>query len=412
MRLSSPSRQQVTFSVRFEALSQWLTKQRHYWDIAPFELVHHQTAFANDPLLSFIRGLTHQQVIAYRQSPDDWITAAKTVFPGLADVSELVRLDESAIALANYPKLLQTGMPGRKWQQISAFFSAIEEGEESNEFVDWCAGKGYLSRLLGHTQKPVTALEWNQHLCDAGDNFSTIHHQPVSFECVDVLAAESERYLSEHSHVTGLHACGGLHMRMLEASAQQNVARISLSPCCYHLIKTEHYHAMSAAGKNSELTFNRKQLRVAVQQTVTASQGVRRQRDTEVSFRLGLDALMRKICATSEYTPFPSCQKSLLSTGFEGFCRWACEQKQITLPDNVDYPYWQKLGEGLMQTTEQFELMLDLFRRPIEVWLALDKALYLEENGYDVSLTSFCERQLTPRNIMINSVRRLADNNQ
>jgi len=43
------------------------------------------------------------------------------------------------------------------------------------------------------------------------------------------------------------------------------------------------------------------------------------------------------------------------------------------------------------------------FRRALEVWLALDLAVYLKNRGYVVELGSFCERQLTPRNLLISA---------
>ena len=38
-----------------------------------------------------------------------------------------------------------------------------------------------------------------------------------------------------------------------------------------------------------------------------------------------------------------------------------------------------------------------------EVWLALDLAVRLENDGYSVSLGEFCERRLTPRNLLISA---------
>jgi len=43
------------------------------------------------------------------------------------------------------------------------------------------------------------------------------------------------------------------------------------------------------------------------------------------------------------------------------------------------------------------------FRRPLEVWLALDLAVRLENDGYAVDLGRFCERPLTPRNLLISA---------
>ncbi|MNO08218.1 hypothetical protein D3C81_2307610 [compost metagenome] len=47
------------------------------------------------------------------------------------------------------------------------------------------------------------------------------------------------------------------------------------------------------------------------------------------------------------------------------------------------------------------ERVRNLFRRPLELWLVLDRALFLEEQGYAVRLGLFCDYPLTPRNILI-----------
>ena len=51
----------------------------------------------------------------------------------------------------------------------------------------------------------------------------------------------------------------------------------------------------------------------------------------------------------------------------------------------------------------RFSIVRHAFRRAIEVWLVLDLACYLEERGYAVALGSFCERHLTPRNLLISA---------
>jgi len=47
------------------------------------------------------------------------------------------------------------------------------------------------------------------------------------------------------------------------------------------------------------------------------------------------------------------------------------------------------------------ELLRNLFRRPLELWLLLDRALYLQEQGYHVKLGTFCDYQLSPRNLLL-----------
>ncbi|MGV8496106.1 methyltransferase, partial [Pseudomonas aeruginosa] len=47
------------------------------------------------------------------------------------------------------------------------------------------------------------------------------------------------------------------------------------------------------------------------------------------------------------------------------------------------------------------ELVRALFRRPLELWLLLDRCLYLVEQGYSVRLGEFCPTSLSPRNLLI-----------
>jgi hypothetical protein len=51
------------------------------------------------------------------------------------------------------------------------------------------------------------------------------------------------------------------------------------------------------------------------------------------------------------------------------------------------------------------ELVGHLFRRPLEVWLMLDRVLYLEEQGARVGLGTFCDKPVTPCNIVIDAER-------
>ena len=51
----------------------------------------------------------------------------------------------------------------------------------------------------------------------------------------------------------------------------------------------------------------------------------------------------------------------------------------------------------------RLSIMRNAFRRPLEVWLALDLAVRLENDGYSVNLGRFCERRLTPRNLLISA---------
>lgn len=158
---------------------------------------------------------------------------------------------------------------------------------------------------------------------------------------------------------------------------------------------------MSKPGRVSSLSLSKQELRIPLQQTVTGGERVRRHRQQEMVFRLGFDLITRRALGMAEYQPVPSIRKSQLSEGFESLCRWAAEQKGIVLSQEIDFDHFEKLSEQRFWQMERMSLVQLVFQRPLEIWLALDKALYLEERGYRVRLSEFCPKSVTPRNILI-----------
>ncbi|MCD8547932.1 MAG: hypothetical protein LRY38_05765 [Aeromonadaceae bacterium] len=133
---------------------------------------------------------------------------------------------------------------------------------------------------------------------------------------------------------------------------------------------------------------------------------MRRLRWQELSWRLTFDALQRDLRGENSYLPLPSFAKGLLAGELTAFIDWAAQTKGLILPAPLDLAPYQQQAEIRLAQVLRMELVLGLFRRPVELWLVLDYALYLEEQGYVVSLGEFCERPLTPRNLLLQAHRR------
>ncbi|MGL5335881.1 MAG: methyltransferase, partial [Enterovibrio sp.] len=186
----------------------------------------------------------------------------------------------------------------------------------------------------------------------------------------------------------------------LQLLSEQN-AQVALAPCCYHLIDDDFYQPLSSAAKLSALRLTRHDLKLPLQETVTAPNNVKKRRVTEICFRLGFDSLQKQLRGTDEYLPLPNVQKSILDQDFSYFCQWAAKVKGLTLPNNTDFAQFLRQGEARFLLVEQMETVRTLFRRPLELWLALDKVLYMQEKGFKAHLWQFCPRELTPRNLLI-----------
>ncbi len=186
-----------------------------------------------------------------------------------------------------------------------------------------------------------------------------------------------------------LHACGELHTHLLERVAERGARGVTISPCCYHLIRTSHYRPLSAAANASELVLSKADFKLPLQETVTGGARIARLREQEVVWRLGFDCLQRQVRGVDEYLPVPNMQKSLLTGTFEAFCGWAAERKAIALPAGLDYPAWLEHGERRFGDVARMELVRHLFRRPLEIWLALDRALFCKSRAIGSKWGSF-----------------------
>ncbi|MBR9856725.1 MAG: methyltransferase [Gammaproteobacteria bacterium] len=292
-----------------------------------------------------------------------------------------------------------SGIPGRKWMQIKDFAANI--GAEY-PVLEWCAGKGHLGRLLAQQgTQPVTSLEWNADLCRQGEQLAgqlTLDHH---FECADALSADAARLFRPAQQALALHACGELHLRFLRHSAAAGTRRLALSPCCYHLIDGEHYRPLSAAGRQQDLQLDRQSLRLPLQQQVTGGERVRRLRHIELTWRLAFDELQQQLTGNPGYLPLPAFPKRLLSGDFADFARWACEQKSLPVPNSIDSEHLLQRAERRRLLVKRIELVRHRYRYLLELWLLLDRALYLEEQGYTVTLGTFTARLNTPRRYLL-----------
>lgn len=324
-----------------------------------------------------------------------------------ADLQRLQQLAQVASASQRQlqpPARMDSGIPGRKWQQICAFVAAIAPATGTQ--LEWCAGKGHLGRLLAAVDScAVTSLEWQRTLCTQGQALAAQWHLPVSFIEADALAPAAATHLSAHSGAVALHACGDLHTTLMQHWGASTCSQLHLSPCCYPLIRTENYQPLSAPARASALHLSRADLGLAVQETVTAGQHVRRQRDTERLWRLSFDEWQRQWRGSDTYLPLPGFRKQLLSGRFTDFCHWACNNRGLPPPPPIDEQHWLQQGQWRLAQVRRMELISQLFRRPLEIWLALDRVLYLQEQGAEVTLQTFCDKALTPRNLLISARR-------
>jgi hypothetical protein len=399
---------QLTLAEHFQALDHFLTQHQSLWRPRPF--VQLQLPWEADyPELSlWLRQRTLAEAEAAHnhpqrlQAPEPYASLARQA----QTLSTLAALP--AEPSAAHPEAVH--VPGRKWQQIQAFASALRFQQQPAQWLDWCAGKGHLGRHLARDGTPLTCLEHDSQLVDEGQYLSDQHKIQARHLRQDVMAEDAALHLTPATTPVALHACGDLHVRLLQVAVSNGCGKLAIAPCCYNRITAEHYQPLSKPGRQSSLQLSREDLGLPLSETVTGGQRVRDQRDQSMARRLSFDLLQRQLRGTDQYLPTPSLPSSWLNQSLADYCAHLAQLKGLSLAADHDWRALQIAGEERLAIVRNLELVRGLFRRPLELWLALDKALYLEQNGYQVRLGSFCDYQLTPRNLLLLAEKQAVDN--
>ena len=379
---------------RFAALDAFLLEHQQLWRPRPFsELVLGWEAQWPD-LATWLRSRS----LADAEGAD--MSGAPAPYPQLAfQAAELSTVDKLLDAgLHPAAPRLNVDVPGRKWAQIEAFGQSLSFASQPSHWLDWCAGKGHLGRRLLQPGQQLTCLEHDPALVQAGAALSQRHGLPAQHRQQDVMAPDLA--LDATHTPVALHACGDLHVRLIQRASAAGCQQLAIAPCCYNRTPGA-YQPLSTAAQQSALHLSNDDLGLPLSETVTAGARVRRQRDQSMARRLAFDLLQRQLRGSDSYLPTPSLPSGWLAKPFFTYIQDLAALKGLSTAGFKDWDALEAAGWLRLAEVRNLEAVRNLFRRPLEIWLVLDRALYLEENGYHVRLGEFCEASLTPRNLML-----------
>ena len=390
----------------FERLDTLLREHQAWWQFQPFHTINSRWESQAPTLHAALGNMSPDQLTLLttdsehrRRFLQRWLPAAEE----LHQLSQLPSLQGRSVSL---DRQLEHGVGRRKWDQVVAFSGQVPAQQS---IVEWCSGKGHLGRVLaanGATR--VDSLERESALCRSGESLAQRAGVAMTFHQRDVLHDSLDDVLLSDTHCVALHACGELHTRLLQQVVARGGRAISVAPCCYYLIPTDTYTPMSNAASHSALRLSKSDLHIPLRETVTGGARARRWRSLELRWRLAFDCLQRELRQQDTYLPLPTIGRHLLGGSFADFIAWALCRKGLP-PTRISRPEdYLRLAEARLPAIQQMELVQQVFQRPLELWLVLDRALYLQESGYRVGVGEFCARRLTPRNILIQATRSAA----
>ncbi len=382
---------------RFRRLEALLAAHDDLWRPSPFHIRRPDWCERHPALAHAVLALAPAERDALAADNAGLIAWVARFLPDLAELAPLITLPR-----VPEPSPPATGraawhVPGRKQAQVEAFAAALED--VAGPVLEWCSGKGHLGRHLALRHgASVLSLDHDAALCEDGAAQARRAGADQRFLRADALDPASLPHLAAR-HAVALHACGDLHRALLAGAVAHRATAVDLAPCCYYRTASPRYHPFTA----TDLSLSRDELHLAVTDTATAGGRDVRLRDQAMAWKLAFLHLRNTATGNAAPRTFKPVPGSWLGLGFAEWCRRLAAREGVPLPSAPDWDALERHGWERQQEVMALSLVRLAFRRPLEVWLALDRGLFLAEASYRVTLREFCPPSLTPRNLLLSA---------
>lgn len=285
----------------------------------------------------------------------------------------------------------------RKRGQLSALLAAVAPmASEATRIVDVGAGSGHFTRLsAGLFQRDAVGLEQDQDRVRAARARVSFGDGRATFLAVD---ARNHLAFAERDLAIGLHACGELGDRVVEAAAHAR-CDLALVSCCLQKISTSVRAPLSHLTR--EVRLRREHLGLtnltAQPQGVEASIEVTlRARQT----RYALGQLLRERgVSLAPGAEMAGINRRRANLGLAAVAEQALRLRDLPPATSAELDRHDALAADHYWLIRRFSLPRSMLARLIEVLVSLDRAAHLEERGLQVEVATLFERALSPRNI-------------
>lgn len=301
------------------------------------------------------------------------------------------------------------GLNRKKQHEIERLLPLLEsEGQDLSHAVDIGGGMGHLARLC------VKRFHWQFHSIDKDQALQTkgewwlkrsrdLDRSKLIFVAGEFTEdpQDLDRYFAAPETLSlGLHTCGSLAVTQMRKSLGSE--RIINFGCCFDKTQGSDLNLSELARRNP-IPWNQSSLFLATRGRKELSENefalLRRVND----YRFALDLWFRRFFPERGFLIAGDAPKALYSEDFAGYA--ADRLKKLGLPETTPAKLAAFYEEAEIQS-EVFaifaaHLVRNIFARPLEILLILDRALWLRDQGFDTEIQALFDRRLSPRNLAL-----------
>lgn len=310
------------------------------------------------------------------------------------------------------------GIKKKKKHEIQKIVPVLKRTRDELKFeyvVDIGGGVGHLSRVLSHYHHiPSISIDRNPDFQNIGrerlKKFRKLEGaQEVTFMNLTFGKDEDKptmkRIFNDQSLSLGLHTCGPLANILIKSTVEHQTKGLLSFGCCYHSMNPEVDFPLSSFYKENNFpAFNLYGLSLATRSHAEMSFDTYKTKEQVKKFRYALHLFLMRHYDNKYFASVGECH---ISTYWKPFHVYITDKlKELNIIHSFSAEYFDAFySDPKLQKELRVMYLCNIIRwqlgRALEVYLQLDRCLYLEEQGYNVQLMQFFDEALSPRNLGI-----------
>lgn len=341
----------------------------------------------------------------------------------LQEIQELTHLPQKTYQrMIQLPSWAFSRVKEKKQHEISILAQALKEIEQTSAFqtlVDIGGGVGHFARIMAHYfQRPTISVERDANLQELGRQRLNRHPLPEGAAALEFCALDFQNHRDQEAQMRplfstqnfslGLHTCGPLAVRHLEAQVHFKAQGLLNFGCCYGKMEDPKDFRLSSLAKEFPLDLSPYALTLATRSHTEMSYENFCLKEKVKFYRYALQLYLKEFFDIQD---FLSVGDSPVRDYLGSFGHYATKKllhlKLIETQEASKNQFLKSLDDFYFSfsTQQQIKQMFyaDIIRwqygRALELIILLDRAMFLEENGHQVELAQFFDEKLSPRNI-------------
>ncbi len=381
---------------RFIHIRDFLKKYHYLWEM---EIIERYPTLPQEEYTQWAQDLAHYSFDSFTELENklNFLQAEASFQSFLKELKDLIQLPNKVPSLEE--SQLKPGVTLKKHHEIECVSSFLQN-KSPGRALDFAGGAGHLSHCLTTKNKiQCLCLDSDRTLISKGRQ---VNSPLIEFRQADIIKDRKTLISMIHpgSLCLGLHSCGNLSNQVIRYFEESSATMLLNFGCCYHKVSDEYNLSQLSQGDPLPLSQHALMLATRSHTIVEPKDLIRREKVKR--YRYSLHMLTQDHQLAPHFITLGNAHPTEYELSFAEYANIQFQKVGIehTFCEEFLNQYFEEKSHEVCFYI-RLSLIRNLLGRALELYIILDRAIYLQEKKYNVEVFELFKRELSPRNIGI-----------